>query len=225
MLSYRIYYQNNPKRLATCPVTIHALLHIADSIARSGPVWTSWAFPMERYCSALQPAITSRRFPFASINRFLVDQAQLQMIRLLYNVKKELSMQKSPSEQDRGALCLPNCKRQVFCQVAAILTLLVDDGYVLLPKMAQITLPRGTYDKVVAHVCTRFGVTPTVARRALPSEFQQWAKLRLPHGGDTIQTSSMMRRKTEDSRDVTYVRVRQYIDLSKAKTNLLICAV
>lgn len=166
---------------------------------------------MERYCSALQPAITSRRFPFASINRYLVDQAQLQMIRLLYNVKKELSMQNSPSERDRGALCLPNCRWLVLSYVGAMLTLLPDDGYVLLPKQAQVTLPRGIYDKVVAHICTRFGVTPSVARRALPSEFQQWARLRLPHDGDILQASSMMRRKTEDSRDATYVRVRIYI--------------
>ena len=42
----RYYYQMNPERLGTCPLTIHALLHIADSILETGPVWTAWAFPI-----------------------------------------------------------------------------------------------------------------------------------------------------------------------------------
>ncbi|KAH7903169.1 hypothetical protein BJ138DRAFT_1138781 [Hygrophoropsis aurantiaca] len=52
-----IYYQHELQRLATCTLTIHALAHIADSIEDSGPVWTSWAFPMERFCGRLQAAI------------------------------------------------------------------------------------------------------------------------------------------------------------------------
>lgn len=40
-----IYYQHDPNRLSACPVTVHALLHIADSIEEMGPIWTYWAFP------------------------------------------------------------------------------------------------------------------------------------------------------------------------------------
>ncbi len=108
-----IYYQHNPSRLSACPVTIHALLHIADSIVNAGPVWASWAFPMERYCSTLQPAITSRRFPFASIDRYLVNHTNLQLIRLLYtNAKESLNMHlKDRSRQaDKGAVCIIGCK-------------------------------------------------------------------------------------------------------------------
>ncbi|CDO74857.1 hypothetical protein BN946_scf185004.g7 [Trametes cinnabarina] len=43
----RIYYQHDLQRLSACPVTVHALLHITDSIEATGPVWASWAFPME----------------------------------------------------------------------------------------------------------------------------------------------------------------------------------
>ena len=77
-----IYYQHDPQCLLTCPLTIHALLHIADSIQASGPVWTAWAFPMERYCGALQPAIRSRRFPYSSLNCYVVDWARLTQIKL-----------------------------------------------------------------------------------------------------------------------------------------------
>ncbi|KAI0749041.1 hypothetical protein C8Q74DRAFT_1171750, partial [Fomes fomentarius] len=53
------------------------LLHIVDSILAAGLVWTSWAFPMERYCGALQPAIRSRHYPYASLNRYVLDSAHL----------------------------------------------------------------------------------------------------------------------------------------------------
>ncbi|KII93390.1 hypothetical protein PLICRDRAFT_69550, partial [Plicaturopsis crispa FD-325 SS-3] len=60
------------------------LLHIADSIEFSGPMWASWAFPMERFCGLLQPAIRSRRFPWASIDEHVVATARLSHIKIKY---------------------------------------------------------------------------------------------------------------------------------------------
>lgn len=60
LIMLRLYYQLSPKRLSTCPVTVHALLHLADGIEACGPVWAYWAFPMERFCGILQPWIKSR---------------------------------------------------------------------------------------------------------------------------------------------------------------------
>jgi hypothetical protein len=37
----RLYYQHDPSCVLTCPVTVQALLHLADSIEMMGPVWTS----------------------------------------------------------------------------------------------------------------------------------------------------------------------------------------
>lgn len=107
-----IYYQHDPSRLATCPLTVHALLHIADSIEAAGPVWASWAFPMERYCGSLQPAIRSRRFPYASINRYLVDHTRLQLIKLMYNVGQELNMKGANKAETtvRSERHVANCK-------------------------------------------------------------------------------------------------------------------
>lgn len=84
----RLYYQHDPLRLSTCTVTVHALLHIADSIVALGPVWAYWAFPMERYCGLIRPAIKSRRHPDASLERYIVECAQLTQISLLYNLQE-----------------------------------------------------------------------------------------------------------------------------------------
>ena len=88
-----IYYQHNPQRVSTCPVTIHALLHIAPSIRATGPVWTSWAFPIERFCGSLLPGVKSRRFPYVSLDRHVTEAAQLLQIKLTRNLSEVLQLQ------------------------------------------------------------------------------------------------------------------------------------
>jgi hypothetical protein len=99
---FRMYYQYLPDRLPTCVVTIHALLHIADSIEASGPMWAYWAFPMERYCGSLIPAIRSRRFPFPSIDRYVTEVAQLTQVKMYHRLHGTLALR--PSKLDIAGL-------------------------------------------------------------------------------------------------------------------------
>jgi|ERR1700692_2115219 len=107
-----MYYQYSPDRLSTCPLTIHALLHIADSIEASGPMWAYWAFPTERHCGSLTPAIRSRRFPFPSIDRYLTEVAQLRQIKMYHRLHDELSLE-PPKHDVAGMLSDPGCKYQI----------------------------------------------------------------------------------------------------------------
>ena len=68
----RLYYQHDPERVSCCPLTIHALLHIAPTIRAMGPVWAYWAFPMEQHCSDILHHIQSWQFPYASINKYVL---------------------------------------------------------------------------------------------------------------------------------------------------------
>ncbi|KAI0285937.1 hypothetical protein BGY98DRAFT_1071901 [Russula aff. rugulosa BPL654] len=54
----------SPEWLPTCPLTIHALLHISDQIRWMGSCWTTWAFPIERQCGYFQRNIQSPRNPY-----------------------------------------------------------------------------------------------------------------------------------------------------------------
>jgi len=92
---FRMYYQYSPDRLTTCVVTIHALLHIADSIEASGPMWAYWAFPMERYCGSLIPAIRSWWFPFPSIDRYITEVAQLTQVKMYHRLHDVLALRPS----------------------------------------------------------------------------------------------------------------------------------
>jgi hypothetical protein len=95
---YRLYYENNPARLSACPLTIHGLLHIAWGIKVAGPVWTYWAYPMERHCNVLLQAIKSRRRPYASISSFVAATAQLDQIRLMYDLHEALHLDLGKNE-------------------------------------------------------------------------------------------------------------------------------
>ena len=121
----RFYYQHDPLRLSTCTVTVHALLHIADSIVTLGPVWTYWAFPMERYCGLIWPAIKSWKHPDASLERYVVECAQLAQISLVYNFQNEIHMlrPRSLSSLPRNSLSnIENCKIIISCYFVHMLT-------------------------------------------------------------------------------------------------------
>ena len=105
----RIYYQNKTERLSTCPLTIHALLHIAGSIKAIGPVWCYWAFPMERFCGSLQSAIRSRRYPYASLDRYITESSQLRQIANLYDIASVLALRPPPELTVRGAFSHMQC--------------------------------------------------------------------------------------------------------------------
>jgi hypothetical protein len=110
---YSIYYQHDPSRISACLITIQALLHIMDSIKAVSPVWCYWAFPMERYCGALQPAIRSHCFPYISLDHYVVEDTQLAQIKTVYNITGELSLQPA-----RGAIAgsysTPLCMLYVY---------------------------------------------------------------------------------------------------------------
>jgi hypothetical protein len=113
MVCIRIYYQHNPGRLQTCPVNLHYLLHVADSIAFIGPVWCYWAYPMERFCSFIGASVKSRRFPYANIARRIRDTAQLRVAHLLYGLK-DTRPSRDRTDQDevnlKNADILPDCE-------------------------------------------------------------------------------------------------------------------
>ena len=78
--------------ISACPLTIHTLLHITDSIKDTGTVWATWAFPIERFCGLLLPAIKSHRFPYANLEQFVTKGTQLLQIKLTRDLQEVLAL-------------------------------------------------------------------------------------------------------------------------------------
>ncbi|KAJ7085256.1 hypothetical protein C8R44DRAFT_836380 [Mycena epipterygia] len=92
----RLYYQYKLDRLPVCTLPIYGLLHIAASIRIMGPSWCYWAYPMERFCGSLLPAIKSRRYPWASIDRRILELTQLFQIKAIYSLSTALDLRHHP---------------------------------------------------------------------------------------------------------------------------------
>ncbi|KIY61190.1 hypothetical protein CYLTODRAFT_433611 [Cylindrobasidium torrendii FP15055 ss-10] len=196
----KLYYQNNPSRARACPLTIHALLHIADLIKVVGPVWTYWAFPTERYCGRLQPAIRSRRHPFVSIDNYVSQDAQLSHIKMVYNVHDRLTIPRRLRNPDvvRG----------------------IHDShpdyplYVLLGPKRTLVDP-SVHAKVRVHLATRFGKPLSMILQVYdPQDVVQWGCVRRLEGGDDMKAAELTNLNAEDRRDATFVRYELLVDIA-----------
>ncbi|KAF8604901.1 hypothetical protein BDV93DRAFT_84112, partial [Ceratobasidium sp. AG-I] len=97
-----LYVRNDPGRLRLCTLPIHSLLHIADDIEAMGPVWAYWAFPMERFCGFLARSSKSRRYPFSSFNRRVLQCSQLAQIKLIYGLTERLDLEERHNNIAKG---------------------------------------------------------------------------------------------------------------------------
>ena len=102
----RFYYQYRPERLPCMTLTVHTLLHMADTIETIGPVWV-WSFPIERQCGSFQQKIKSRKHPYTNLDNYLLQQAQLKQIKLIYNLSDtDLLLASNPPMRKKVELAL-----------------------------------------------------------------------------------------------------------------------
>ena len=82
--SFRWYYTYKEEHLQACTMNIHAMLLIPAYIRCCRPAWTTWAFPMERFCGKLSSRVTSRLHPYATLSMYLKRSAQLSQLKMSY---------------------------------------------------------------------------------------------------------------------------------------------
>ncbi|KAF9058462.1 hypothetical protein BDP27DRAFT_1241042, partial [Rhodocollybia butyracea] len=195
----KLYYQYEPERVSACPLTIHGLLHVPDALVEIGPVWTHWAFPTERYCGRLQPAIKSRRHPFVAIDNYIVLQAQLSQIKLIYGVESELSLKVPRSVLPANHFSVEQCTSILYSSA---------------PHRPSSSVPKTIIEKILICFATRFDTTKAVVRRHLDIDtIVQWAKVRRLNGGDEMAASALVP-FAEDRRDTTFIRYDMLVDLN-----------
>ncbi|KDN40273.1 hypothetical protein RSAG8_08183, partial [Rhizoctonia solani AG-8 WAC10335] len=160
-----------------------------------GPVWAYWAFPMERFCGALTRASMSRRHPYSSINRRVLQITQLSQIKLIYGLTEELDLEE----------CKENIKNGTRY-----------DHYpdlVFVNPTKEIDLQPSLQRKVAKHVSSMIGIEEWVISNALEGRRSRvWGKMqRLGSslaeqavGGDVVRGAMLT--SCESMRDVSHVR-------------------
>lgn len=92
-----------------CTIIVHYLLHIADSIESQGPLWVYWSFVMERHCGTLLRGVRSRKHPWASLDFFVLEEAQLQGVLSTYNLDQHFLRVGGPQHRIGGSFRCENC--------------------------------------------------------------------------------------------------------------------
>ncbi|CAE7076308.1 unnamed protein product [Rhizoctonia solani] len=188
----RLYYRHAANRLRVCTLPIHSLLHIADDIEAMGPVWCYWAFPMERFCGALGRANLNPRFPFASMDRRVLEVAQLAQIKCIYNLFEALDLGDRKHAIARG-VHYPEYPDSVFVRPRRTITV-------------NVTLSQelGTYIGNLYEVDSK-----AIERRVKGRNFDAWGKMQQTTNVDKpemITGHSFMPDTETPRRDATFVK-------------------
>ncbi|KAH7338457.1 hypothetical protein B0J17DRAFT_695263 [Rhizoctonia solani] len=193
----KLYYQYNLSRLPVCTLTIHGLLHIADSIAAVGPPWVYWAFPTERFCGSLLPAVRSRRHPFSNIDRHVYDLAVLSQLKLVYNLELDLSRRRQKSISGIEASFIASKYK----------------SFDLLCPKSDLLVIGDIRRKVLATLATRFDCDWKNFREVVPRTSPQWGKVRKINGGDLMTAREAIRLHSGE-RDNSFIRYKLNVDLN-----------
>jgi hypothetical protein len=153
--------------VAACPITVHALLHIAPTIRAIGPVWTYWAFPMERHCGDILQHVRNRRFPYVNINKYVTSRTHLTQIMLLYDLGRELHLL-PPVSHDKDVK-LPTCKSSMmFVNLLAHYSE-PDPLYIFTPPIGSvIALSASLWTTFTATLATRFDKSASIIWKLIP---------------------------------------------------------
>ncbi|KAJ7218476.1 hypothetical protein GGX14DRAFT_533319 [Mycena pura] len=182
----RLYYQYERNRLPICTLPIHGLLHIAPSIRIVGPSWCYWAYPMERFCGSLLPAIKSRRYPWASIDRRILELAQLFQIKAIYSLSKTLDLRRRRKLETSG-------------------TALAEYPRCVLVHPRERRLVSATLRKQISeYLASIYNAAKQQIAALIPSHLKHWGKIQWLNGGDMMHSSEIGKHGT---RDMTHVKV------------------
>jgi hypothetical protein len=207
-----LYYQYNPERLSTCPLTVHSILHIIDGIKASGPVWAYWAFPTERHCGYLRPGVRSKRYPFASLDRYVTDAAQLATIQSVYGLCDTSQPSHHRSEFFEPENCMP-----IPLSLDCLLNQRIDPTYRFLDRKRGASLPSSLVQQIYAALATRFDRSVAYIKEKLPQaaiRMEQWSKVQTLGGGDMMHAAEFVS-IPEDHRDASFVRVRVFLSCKR----------
>ena len=202
----RYYYQYHAERLTTCRITVHALLHLVDDIKKTGPVWVNWWFVMERFCGLLLPAIKSKRKPYASLNKRVLQVSQLAHITACYQLSNILSFDKVPRLLSTHEEVLYDCKCFLLLNCHCIIFIPPDPDLLLgWPKQARCWLEPEVQRKLAVFFSTLFNKPLMLVKKHLPEEVMRWGKVRVGGGGDSIRGRKVL---PSDARDNSFIKVR-----------------
>lgn len=179
---------------------MHVWLHIPDIIEQSGPLWAYWAWVMERFCGHLSRAVSSRKWPYSSLNRRILEVTTLHSIRHMYELEDRLPPYTAMYNTDPQAKYHdPNLYPD--------LTLLHPRSVLLLTRPEHQSLRR----RIVKFLMTQYGTTSVVAEASLPQGVIQWGRVQIDNN-DIVNANLGYGVKVENRQDATFMQYKLVVD-------------
>lgn len=170
---------------------------------QAGPLWGYWCWVMERYCSRLLRAVSSRKYPYASLNRRILETQSLLAIRNIYNLQDSLP---------RYTLAhLPRTQAVLETKQGRYSDLrLIGPSQVL--KLEQ-TEHASLRNRIAIHLMTQNGVrSRSLVLSHLPKKITQWAKIHLDDGGDVVSSVHGDNRSEDNQQVATFCQYELLVD-------------
>lgn len=213
--SDRLYYQYDPSRVAACPLTIHALIHIANDTRNAGPLCRIWEFVTERAMGIIARSVKNKRLPFSQLAETVKLREQLKAVAIRFDMIDKLQIRRKRrnwSHVSSAETLLPNLSKSQWrimtiaheCYFVGSTTVLMNPG----EKDYKWT----QHEKrlVAVYLKNSLGLTSSAPRieKELPATVQRWGKIRVLGEKEIIRSKWSNSRLAQDRmRDASFVRV------------------
>ncbi|KAJ7125549.1 hypothetical protein C8R43DRAFT_898664 [Mycena crocata] len=192
------YYQYDPAYLPVCTSTIHALLHIPDDILNAGPMWCYWNYVTERFVGFLVRSSKSRRNPYASFARRLREIAQNNVIKLKYNLHRELDLSDRYNDELKGHGLMEYPEIRV------------------LQPHAKGPLPREVHKAVRNYLLRTFDISELEVDGSIPQTVSHWGRISFLGGGDLIRGTDLVHlSENYITRDASFIKYSHEVDKNR----------
>lgn len=196
---HSIFYQRDPARLSVCLNTSHGWLHTVDYIESSGPGPSHWCWGGERACGRLTRAITSRKLPYASIDRRALEQAVLAVIRNTHDLQNSLPVySRMHKSGNRATYSHPGYPCIVLLHPRKVVSFIRE-------RLIGLKL------RISAHLCTLLGVPADIIRAHLGHTFEQYGRVLFKKDG-TIYATHGTSAEAEGRRNATFLQYELLVD-------------
>ncbi|KAG8830259.1 hypothetical protein FRC17_005140 [Serendipita sp. 399] len=206
----RLYFRFDYDRLPACPLTIHALLHLANDTRNAGPLSRVWEFVTERIMGFIGRSVKSRRYPFSQISQTLKMMEQMKTVAIKFNRWDELKL-----ERRRLNWNTLHRNEQMFPEInkTTILSAPRQDDYAWTDEHRSLV---AQYFKAV--LCLEAPVVEIV--KQLPKLVTRWGSYRVKGEGNKVSSTFGLRTRSVDSRrDSSFVRT----ELLDSEDNQIVC--
>lgn len=179
-------------------------LHLVDLIEQAGPLWGYWCWAMERYCSRLVRAVTSRKYPYASLNRRILETQTLLSIRNIFDLHDALPRYTLGHDPLTTACWETEEEDGPYSDIK-----LVGPRRVVKLDGSEFAALR---NRIAVHLVTRNGLPNRASVIPhLPKKISQYTKIQLKDG-DTVSSVYGNNRLEENQRLATFCQYELLVD-------------